>query len=207
LRHTRLLITALLLFACSFSAHAKKKKVILPTDVLQARTVLVLIDPDAGMSPEAPNANRIALQDVENAIQKWGRFQLAIDTSTADLVITVRKGSGKIAEPTIGGMPNNGPVILQPGSDGGRAGGGNQPPLGGPGNTPRTTPSPQVEMGGRDDMFVVYRGHREDPRDNPLDHPSVWRYNEKDCLSSPGVPAVEVFRKLIIEAENQQSNP
>ncbi len=209
MRHPRLLLSSLLLLLC-LSAEAKsKKKFILPADVLQARTVLVLIDPDAGMSSEAPNANRIALRDVENALQKWGRFQLAIDTSTADLVITVRRGTGKLAEPTIGGLPNNGPVILQPGSDGGRAGGGNVPPIGGPGSSgpPRTSPSPQIEAGAPDDMFVVYRGRREDPRENPLDAPPVWRYTDKDALDSPGVPAVEVFRKLIIEAEKQQSNP
>jgi hypothetical protein len=49
-------------------------------------------------------------------------------------------------------------------------------------------------------MFVVYRGKR----DNALDAPSVWRYNAKDALRSPDVPAVDAFRKLILAAEKQR---
>jgi hypothetical protein len=50
-------------------------------------------------------------------------------------------------------------------------------------------------------MFVVYRGKRDDA----LDSPAVWRYSAKDALRSPGVPAVDAFRKLIAEAEKQQA--
>ena len=36
-----------------------------------------------------------------------------MEASTADLVISVRKGNGKIAQPTIGGVPTNDrPVIF-----------------------------------------------------------------------------------------------
>ena len=46
---------------------------------------------------------------------KWGRFTPVMDTQTADLVITVRKGSGKIVQPTIGGLATNDrPVVVQP---------------------------------------------------------------------------------------------
>jgi hypothetical protein len=33
----------------------------------------------------------------------------------------------------------------------------------------------------------------------------VWRYAGQDALRSPGVPAVDAFRKLILEAEKQQA--
>lgn len=209
MRYRRVLATSLVLVMCSVLAagKGKKKKILLPADVLQARTVLVVIDPDAGVSPDAPNANRAAQEDVEKALTKWGRFELAIDVSTADLVVTVRKGNGKIAQTTIGGLPaNSRPVILEPTDSGGRAGGGTVPPLGGnsPAGAQRPEPSPQVEVGAAEDVFVVYRGKRDDP----LDAPSVWRYSAKDALSSPGVPAVDVFRKLIADAEKQQApNP
>lgn len=192
-----------LLLMCCVAAPAKdKKKVILPTDVLEARTVLVLVDPDAGMSVDAPMANRTAQEDVEKALMKWGRFEMATDVSTADLVITVRKGSGKIAQPTIGGLPNNSrPVIFEPTDTGARAGGsiGNPPMAGDPTGSRVPQPEPQVEVGSRDDMFVVYRGKRDDA----LDAPPVWRYNEKNGLQSPGVPAVDAFRKTVAEAEKQ----
>lgn len=196
-----------LVMGCAIAYGKDKKKILLPADVLQARTVLVVIDPDAGMQPDAPNANRTAQEDVEKALMKWGRFALVMDASTADLVIEVRKGNGKIAQPTIGGIPNNSrPVILEPTDSGGRVGGGNIPPLGGdnPAGAQRPGPTPQVEVGAADDMFAVYRGKRE----NALDSPSVWRYTARDALSSPGVPAVDQFKKLIAEAEKQQaSNP
>lgn len=93
MRYRAVLAASLGLVACCSIAAAKdKKKILLPVDVLQARTVLVLIDPDAGVSPEAPLANRTAQEDVEKALMKWGRFELVTDVANADLVITVRKG-------------------------------------------------------------------------------------------------------------------
>ena len=202
MRCQRVLALSLLL-TCSILAPAKnKKKILLPADVLQARTVLVVIDPQAGMDIDAPNANRTARGDVENALMNWGRFTLATDVSTADLVISVRKGNGKIARPTIGGIPNNNrPVILQPTDSGGRTGTTRgTPPMAGDPTAPQSpNPTPQVEVGDADDTFLVFRGKR----DNALDSPPVWRYTAKDALRSPAVPAVDEFRKLVIEAEKQ----
>lgn len=209
MRQRRLLAVLLVLVMGSMAALAKdkKKKILLPADVLQARTALVVIDPYAGVPLDAPNANRAAQQDVEQALMKWGRFELVNDVSDADLVIEVRRGNGKIADPTIGGLPTNSrPVVLEPNDSGGRASAGTIPPLGGanPAGAERPEPSPQIEVGGADDVFAVYRGKRE----NALDAPAVWRYRARDALRSPGVPAVDAFHKLIVEAEKQQaSNP
>jgi len=193
------------LLLCVVAAAKDKKKVILPADVLQAQTVLVVIDPDAGTTVDAPNANRTARDAVENALRNWGRFRMALSASDADIVISVRKGSGKMAEPTIGGIPDNDrPVIFQPSESGPRMGGqrGTPPPLSGPTGAQQQGPHPQVEAGNPDDAFLVYRGSR----DNPLDSPPVWRYMSKDALRSPGVPAVDGFRKAIVEAEKAQAN-
>jgi hypothetical protein len=40
----------------------------LPADVLEARTVLVIVDPEAGFAAEHLNANRMAREDVESAL-------------------------------------------------------------------------------------------------------------------------------------------
>ncbi len=196
----------LLLVSCLSAAAKDKKKVLLPTDVLQARTVMVVVDPDAGLVVQDPNGNRNAREDVEKALMKWGRFSMAMDASSADLIITVRKGYGKMAQPTIGGIPiNNRPVVLQPTESGGRAGGrvGNPPNIGDPSNSqyPSEGPTAQTEIGPSQDMFVVYRGGR----DNPLESSPVWRYTAKNALQSPAVPAVEEFQKLVTEAEKQQA--
>jgi hypothetical protein len=141
---------------------------------------------------------------VEGALRNWGRFRLALDASDADLIISIRKGTGNIAQPTIGGIPNNDPVIFQPPGSGPTMGGhsGTPPVVGDPTGTQPRTPHPQVEAENPDDTFLVFRGNR----DNPLDSPPVWRYIGKDALQSPGVPAVLAFRKAVVEAEKQLAN-
>lgn len=195
-----------LLLTCCLAAFGKdKKKPLLPDDVLQAETVLVVIDPQAGMAPEAPNANRTAQEDVEKALMKWGRFRLVIEPINADLIITVRKGYGKIVQPTIGGVPSDRPVIFEPTDSGGRAGGHTGSLPGGDGmgdgSARPERPSPQMEVGPSEDTFAVYRGRQ----DRPLDGPPVWRYIAKDALRSPSVPAVDEFQKLITAAEKQRA--
>ena len=202
----RYLAVAAVLSFCLAASAKNKKKVLLPADVLQARTVFVLIDPNAGMEVDAPNANRIAREDVEKALMNWGRFSLTMEASTADLIITVRKGSGRVAQPTIGGVPGNDrPVVVQSTATDARVGGrsGNPAYSSAPDEAPgpMNGPHPQEEIGQSQDMFVVYRGGG----DRPLESPSVWRYSSKDALQSPGVPAVEQFRKVVAEAEKQQA--
>jgi hypothetical protein len=206
----RKLLAVTTIILCSALASAKKKA-ILPADVLRARTVLVIVDPTAGVDARDPNANRAARANVEKALDQWGRFTLVQEGFTADLVITVRKGNGKLIQPTIGGTPINGTppvsggttstptqmttrgaVRLGPGDPNDPSSAGTQP----------STPEPQIEAGSRQDMFVVYRGSM-DSIWSPLDAPAVWRYSGKDALASPSVPAVEVFRKLIAESEKE----
>jgi hypothetical protein len=200
-------IAVVVLLLSSLVGYAKdKKKTLLPADILQARTVLVVIDPNAGVDIQDPNANRLAQVDVEQALMKWGRFSVVQEASTADLVITVTKGNGKMAQPTIGGTPaNNRPGMIQPMDSGVRIGGrqGNTGNPGDPSNPQSSDPHPEVAIGQSQDMFVVYRTNKNDPRDTPLDSPAVWRYSSRDALHSPDVPAVDKFRDLIAESEKQ----
>jgi hypothetical protein len=203
-------LAVIAIILCSALASAKKKA-ILPADVLRARTVLVIVDPTAGVDARDPNANRAARADVEKALDQWGRFTLVQEGLTADLVITVRKGNGKLIQPTIGGTPINGTPPVSGGTTssptqtttrgGVRWGTGNPNDPSNAGTQP-STPEPQIEAGSQQDMFVVYRGST-DPNWSPLDAPPVWRYSGKDAVASPSVPAVEVFRKLIAESEKQ----
>lgn len=208
--HRSSLTLSVLLLSCFAVAGKDKKKVLLPADVLRAHTVLVMVDPQAGVDVQDPNANRNARRDVENALVKWGRLDPVEDTYTADLIITVRKGHGKMAEPTIGGTPiNNTPPVMVQSSQRGISVAGRSENPGFPGDasngqSPSLGPSPQTELGPTQDMFVVYRGTPL----NPLDAPAVWRFTAKDALASPDVPAVEAFRKLVAESEKQlSSNP
>lgn len=201
LRRWPSLIALVVLLTVSLSAKDKKK--ILPSYVLQARTVLVVVDPDAGISPSNPNENRIAQADVEKALVNWGRFSPVMDAQTADLVISVRRGHGNVVNPTIGGIPNDRPVIVQPGDSGIRIGAqqGKNTPVTDPSAAPPAGPHPEAEVGPSEDTFLVYRGQVQ----YPLDASPVWRYTAKNALNSPTVPAVEQFRKAIEESEKQLS--
>jgi hypothetical protein len=180
----------------------KKEKVVLPDYVLKAETVLVVILPDAGEPLDDPLASRKLQEEVEKALMKWGRFRLVLDAETADLVIGVRKGTGKVANPTI----NGGPVDTRPGTvettD-------NQIRVGvQQGRPPATSQSGQasttdggahtgIEAGARDDMFKVFQGKAQFPVDNA----PVWKYQAQDGLKAPEIKAVAEFRKVVEEAE------
>jgi len=209
----RSVAVSILLLCCAAADGKDKKKALLPADVLQAHTVLVVVDPNAGVDVRDPNVNRLARTDVEQALMKWGRFMPVTESFTADLIIMVRKGNGKVVQPTIGGTPVSGnpPVSVgsttTPNATTTRAAGrwGNSGIPNDPsnaGNQP-ATPYPQIEAGPTQDTFVVYRGGKDDPSFNPLDSPAVWRYVAKNGLESPSVPAVEVFRKLVVESDKQ----
>jgi hypothetical protein len=196
----RVLLLMIVLVA-SLAIAAAKKKDLLPAYVLKARTVLVIIDPESGTSMAAPQANKTAQDDVEKALMKWGRFAPVIAGMPADLVITVRKGSGKVVEPTIGGGTNDRPVIVQQTDSSIRVGGQiGRPPDAQQGSPQDNKPHPQMEAGMPDDMFVVYEGSQGLHPDGP----PVWHYYGKNALRSPDVPAVAEFRKIIEAAEKQQ---
>jgi hypothetical protein len=197
-----------------------KSKSTLPTYVLQARTVSVIIDPTAGVSLDDPRANQVAQRDVETAFLNWGRFQPVLDGQSADLVIVVRRGTGKVASGTVHD-PRQGrrPAVIDPtdtGIDVGVQRGQPPPYAGGPpdasqrGSTTQSqngpmggsmdeTPHPQVEIGNStsNDSLLVYRGRIE----HPLDGSPIWRYEEKNALKPHAVPAVDAFRKAVDQAE------
>ena len=190
-----------LALAAGMGSAKKKEKVLLPDFVLKAQTVVVLSLPDAGEPMNDPFANRRAQEEVEKALMKWGRYRLTQDASTADLVIAVKKGSGKIANPTI----NGGPVDTRPGTiettdNQIRIGAQQGRPPNGPesGDATGTSgrASPGMEVGSSDDMFEVFRADIYAGHDAP-----VWQYVAKDGLKPPSVTAVEQFRKAVEESE------
>ena len=195
-RGVALIVGFLLLTATGL---AKDKKPILPAYVLTARTITVIIDPSAGMSIDDPRANQIARKDVETALLNWGRFDVRPDGQATDLVIVIRKGNGRVVEPTISNPRQNNPAgSIDPYDNGIGVGAqhGRAPDSATP-NTTGQTPHPQIDSGSTQDTFAVYRGDLE----KPLDNAPVWRYVAIDALQSPSVPAVDRFRKAIADAE------
>jgi hypothetical protein len=202
MRLTFLLTLGVLIGVSTFSSADDKKKPILPATILNARTVAVIIDPQAGVSTDAPLANKAAVEDVEKAFSNWGRFKPTFQGMAPDMVIVIRKGNGKIVQPTINGgpSPNDRPVVLQPNDNGIRIGGQkgrlpdqtqNDPQANGTG--------PGVGVGASEDSFIVYDGAVADP----LSSAPIWRYVAKNALHSHDVPAVAEFKKIVEETEKQ----
>ena len=209
MRYRSGLICAVLLMSSLAATAKNKKKALLPSDIVQARTAWVIVDPQAGVDVKDPNANNLARGAVENALASWGRLQPVTSPEQADLVIVVRKGNGKMVDPTIAGTPmNTPPPAIGQRTDSGvnasASGRSGPPPFGASG------PHPQMEVGDSDDNFAVYRGyHLNDASNtgNPLDAPAVWRYSGPNALAGPDVQAVDQFRKVVLESEKQLSKP
>lgn len=178
----------------------KKEKVLLPDYVLKAQTVVVLILPDTGEPMTDPFANRKAQEEVEKAIMKWGRFRLAQEAVTADLVMGIRKGTAKPLNPTINGGPvDTRPATIETTDNQIRVGvQQGRPPDGTQTGASSGKASPGVETGSiAEDMFEVFQGgDTYGANSSP-----VWTYAAKDGLKPPGVSAVEKFRKTLEEEE------
>ena len=200
-------LAPLVLFSVSATPSAAgkdKPKAKLPEQVVHARTVLVVIPPDAMAPLDNPRANETARDNVEKSLEQWGRFQLVKDGQQADLVVALRIGN-KNDGPKV----KAGSIDISPGgaqSSDGRVRGGVQshpgPPLEDPneerppGTGVRITDKP----GPPPDVFEVYLGSVK----YPLDSPPVWRYVAVQCLRAPKMTAVEQFRKAIAKSEKAQ---
>jgi hypothetical protein len=181
----------------------KKEKQVLPDAILRAQTVFVVIQPDAKEPLTEPNANLNAQKAVEEALMKWGKFRLALDATTADIVISVQKGTGKAMSPTISG----GPVDSRPVDAEGDA---SQIRIMGQNGHPDTTsistndPNPNAraqtgtQAGGSEDVLRLFIGGAVE---YPLDSAPVWMYSRKDALKGPEMAAVAELKKVFEESE------
>ena len=191
---TRLSILVAVCLLATMGFAKDKKKAILPTYVLHARTVAVIIDPTAGFTIDDPRANEVARQDVESALLSWGRYNPILQTNDADLIVVVRKGNGRMVNDTIHDpRQNNRPGSVLTADNGVSLNGqhGTSSPQ------PSPEPTPQMDIGQTEDSFLVYEGGG----DRPLDRAPAWRYIANDGLMPHSVPAVDAFRKAVAEAE------
>jgi hypothetical protein len=183
-----------LLATCGFAKD--KTKNILPAYVLQAKTVAVVIDPNAGISIDDPRANDVAQKDVEAAFLKWGRFEPVSDPKTADLIVMVRKGNSRLMDES---MPdprqNNG---ITPNNRAGSI--GSQPDLSADPGIRGSRQLPQAGMGDAGDLFSIFKGGQ-----NTLYATPVWTYAGRDGLSPQNVPAVTAFKKAMAAAEKAEA--
>jgi hypothetical protein len=206
---------AFLLLTLSLSIAVAKKKPQVPNFVLNARTVCVIIDPDAGTSLSDPLGNKTTQDEVEKALMKWARFQLVQEPGRADLVIVIRKGANKPVDRTIGNLPTNDrPVTVQQTDNAIRIGGQQGRAPGSPNQTmpqdTRTEQQTEVGTAVAEDSFIVYgpsiaTDESSGPdRTFPAGRNVGYRTMGKNVLKSPDLPAIADFRKAIEETEKQQ---
>jgi hypothetical protein len=189
----------LLSLLATFAFAKDKTKNILPAYVLQAKTVAVVIDPSGGVSIDDPRANELAQEFVVAAFLKWGRFEPVSDPKTADLIVTVRKGNGRLMDDT---MPdprqNNG---IDPNNRGGSMGPsrGPQPNMPGQPGIGSSQQSPAAGIGQVEDMFAVFKGGEKSLFATP-----VWKYASNGGLSQT-VPAVAAFKRAVAAADKTEA--
>lgn len=196
--HRRLSVLVVLgLLAVAAFAKNKKDKV-LPDYILNAHTVAVLIDPEAGMSADDPRENLVAQKDVETALLYWGRFVPVMNAQGADLIVVIRRGHGRMVEETINARPQTNPAgVINPMDNGVAAGVQRGTGSSLPDASSREPAHPQMEVGETEDSFTVYNGDSK----SPLSGPAGWRYIARDGLHSHDVPAVAEFKKAVAAAE------
>ena len=133
---------------------------------------------------------------------KWGKFRLALDRNTADIVISVERGSGRVVSPTISGGPIDSRPVMVDSSDGKiRVGGQKGHP---PDTTSTSDPSAQdsrvqtgTQVGRSEDVLRLFIGGVS----YPLDFVPVWTYSGKDALKAPEVAAVAELKKVFEESQ------
>lgn len=201
-----LLSLSALLLLVTAAAKDKEKRPALPADVVRAHAVMVVIAPDAGEPLNDPQANARAQDEVEKAFMKWQRFEVVSEPSIADLIVTVRRGMGKVVSPTIKGGPiDQRPVILQPTDGSIRIGGHTGHPTDASGQDPiDAQPHAGTEYGAAEDTMEIYRCKRT--VSEALESIPVWRYTAKDSLKPPKLTAVEQFRKALDESEKAEAS-
>lgn len=196
------MITVLLLAILVRVASPKgKDKTYLPDFVVKAETALVVILPGGSEPINDPSANQKAKEEVEKALMKWGRYRLALDKDWADLVIAVRKGTGKIATPTIsGGSVDKYPGTIETTDNSIRIGvQRGHPPAVSQDDSSSGPVHTGEEVGAEIDMFEVFQGGMDIA--HPVDSAPVWKYIAKDGLKPPRVVAMQEFRKAVEESE------
>jgi len=183
-----------LLATCGLAKDKTKNN--LPAYVLQAKTIAVVVDPNAGMSIDDPRANEMAQKNVEAAFLKWGRFEPVSDAKTADLIVMVRKGHGRLMDETMPDPRQNSGI--DPANRQGSAwpAPGAPPNVRGQPGTVESQRSPQADLGDAEDSFSVFKGG-----ENPRYASPVWNYTGRDGLNPQNVPAVAAFKKAVGAAD------
>ena len=162
------------------SPAVSKDKTPLPKLVVSARYVLVTTefgDPaEQPLNPHIMPEDRQAVADVQRAIEKWGKYGIALRREDADLIIVVRKG--RVAEALVGARVH-----------------ASSRPSNNPGQPDGTSIRPEVEgdFGDPQDMIAVYSADLG----NEDDSAPLWRGRRTDGLNPPQMRLIQELRTKV----------
>ncbi len=186
-RRNLAVLLPLLFLSLPFAKAKNKEKTPLPKLVAHAQYVMVTTyfgDPvREPLNPHITTEDRQAVTDVQNALEKWGRYTIAYRPEDAELILVVRKG--RLLDATGG-------VRVQAGSK--------RPCT--PGNSPAPCtiqqdpavgPIAAVDAGDPQDELALY--------DSSLgtDNAPLWRGRRAAGLDAPKMQLVEELRTKVEE--------
>jgi len=194
MRNRKLRFCAVPLLLVPFSL-AKSKT--LPKLVVSAQYVMVTTecgDPyEQPLNPHISPGDRLAVADVQRALEKWGRYSVAVRPQDADLILVVRKG--RVADATLGAQvhvrprqTNQPDEITPPDPDNPCAEGGGPNPPG-----VSVHPESSANVGDPQDMLALY----STALGGQNNAPPIWRGRGLDGLKAPGMVLVQELRAKV----------
>lgn len=169
--------SVLLLFVFALAVKAEDKNAISAV-IKNATYVYVMAYSGDVISPEVLPDDRHAIQNVQSAIEKWGRYKLVYNRGEADLVLVVR--TGRLAEVK----------------------GGVQVGVGKVGDTTTKSHGSSIggEVGDPQDTLEVYMASQG------TNSPPLWRGRAQDGLKAPEMRLVQELRSKV-EAPEKKKKP
>jgi hypothetical protein len=116
MKSLKVIALLLLMLPTLAGAQKKAKKPIIPAVFGQARYVFVQAVDGEEFNPNIDPADRLAIADVRDAMQAWGRYTITPEREHADLVFVVRKGRLAEGRGSVGISEPQGPQAGQQGA-------------------------------------------------------------------------------------------
>lgn len=179
--YMNLLLLAILI--PSFALAEKKKKNDVPEAFSTAHSIYVESADGDYSKPGVSAADRKAIEDVQDAVQTWHRYSVAVHPEQADLILVVRKAHGSGADPSSGlQTPQRVPIGQTPVKAPGQ-----------PGDADGMAPAAQ--MGAEGDRLQVYTMTPEGKRKGP-----IWTREMPGGLDGPSVILVAQLKSAVERA-------
>ena len=176
-------IVLLAILVPAFGLAQKKKHNDVPAVFETAHSVYVEAADGDYSKPGLSPADRKAIEDVQDAVQAWHRYTLAVHPEQADLILVVRKARTGGADSQTG--PSTTPRVPV-----------GQTPVRAPGQLGDTdSMGPAAQMGAEGDSLLVYTMNADGKRKGP-----IWTRELPGGLDAPSVMLLQQLKSAVERA-------